>query len=310
MINYIYSLPAHEKIEVLVDQINNINKFNEKFSIAIVLHLSKHFLLNETELNRIANLPNVYINPERLITGFMDGSLYEAHLSNILFVYTQKLEFNHIIFIASNLAFVKPMIKLTSDFIGTSHDAITHKGWYQGWMAVRDVNINKFHLYGCQIEGLFISKALLDKMLPHLKAISFKHLFTNEIVIKRNDFWIKVFRQFRKKQFSHWVKKDFPLKPIRYLTFGIFPFARIAYATEEVYFSTIARLFERDFVFAGKELSFQDWKNCNTVTVESIKWLRESGQQDYVCTKRVDRIYDDPIRIYIRNLPLNNEQVP
>jgi hypothetical protein len=303
MVHFIYSLPAHEKFEVLVDQINNTNKFNGRFSIRIVLHLSQRFVLSANEIEMLAALPNVLINPERLLTGFMDGSLYEAHLSNISFVYSQQIEFGHIIFLASNLMFVKQMFALKSDFIGSSHDAILHKGWYQGWMAIRDSNINKFHLYGCQIEGLFISKALFDKMLPYLKTISYKQLFTSSDVVKRNSFWAKVFRQFRKKRFSKWVKTDYPLKPKRWLSFGIFPFARIAYATEEVYFSTIARLFEKEFVFSGKEISFQDWKNSIIVTIESVTWLRESGQTDYVCTKRIDRVYDDVIRTYIRNLP-------
>jgi len=305
MIHYVYSLPAHEKVAVLEDQINNISRFNQAFSIRIVLHLSKRFLLSQDDLDYLLALPNVMINPERLFTGFMDGSLYEAHLSNIKYVYSQKITFGHIIFIASNLAFVKPMVQLSSDFVGSSHDAITHKGWFQGWMAIRDKNINQHHLYGCQIEGLFISKSLLDKMLPLLQNISYKSLFTKEEVVKRITFWGKIIRQFRKKQFGYWAKKDYPLKPIRYFTFGIFPFARIAYATEEVYFATIARLFENEFVFKGKELSFQDWKNSNIVTIESITWLRESGQTDYVCTKRVDRIFDDPIRTYIRNLPID-----
>jgi hypothetical protein len=305
MVHFIYSLPAHEKIEVLVDQINNTNKFNSRFSIQIVLHLSHRFVLSTSEIEMLATLPNVLINPERLLTGFMDGSLYEAHLSNITFVFSQQIEFGHIIFLASNMMFVKQMFGLKSDFIGSSHDAILHKGWYQGWMAIRDSNINHFHLYGCQIEGLFISGALLVKMYPYLKKISYKHLFTNSDVVKRNSFWAKVFRQFRKKRFSKWANTDYPLKPKKWLTFGILPFARIAYATEEVYFSTIAKLFEKEFVFSRKEISFQDWKNSNIVSIESVIWLRDTGQTDYVCTKRVDRVYDDPIRTYIRNLPID-----
>ncbi|MFN9802522.1 MAG: hypothetical protein ACK54Y_01745, partial [Bacteroidota bacterium] len=62
------------------------------------------------------------------------------------------------------------------------------------------------------------------------------------------------------------------------------------------------RLFEKEFTFHGKEISFQDWENSNIVTVQSINWLRSDENKDYVCTKRVDRVYDDPIRIYIRNL--------
>ncbi|MFN5362273.1 MAG: hypothetical protein ACK5B4_04280 [Bacteroidota bacterium] len=302
MIDYVYSLPAHEKPQVLIDQIQNLNKFNKHFSVLIVIHLSQRFNLTDEDLQSIASQPNVLLNPERLITGFMDGSLYEAHLSNISFLYSNQIQFSHIIFIASNMMFVRKMKKITSDFIGSSHDAVTHRGWFQAWMAVRDNNINKFQLYGCQIEGLFISKKLLNKMLPYLKSISHKALFIDPDSLKRKTFYVKLIRQLRKYRFKKWVKTNYPLKPIRYFTFSHFFFARIAYATEEVYFSTIARLFEKEFTFHGKEISFQDWENSNIVTVQSINWLRSDDNKDYVCTKRVDRIYDDPIRKYIRNL--------
>jgi hypothetical protein len=302
MIDYVYSLPAHENPQVLIDQILNINKFNRNFTVLIVIHLSQRFKLSDEELNYISNQPNVLVNPERLITGFMDGSLYEAHLSNISILYSKQITFGHIIFIASNMMFVRQMKKITSDFIGSSHDAVTHKGWFQAWMAVRDKNVNSFHLYGCQIEGLFISKKLLDKMFPFLIAISQKELFLNPETLQRNTFYVKLIRQLRKFRFNMWVKKNYPLKPIRFFTFSQFPFARIAYATEEVYFSTIARLFETEFTFGGKEISFLDWKNSNIVTVESVNWLRSDENEHYVCTKRVDRVYDDPIRVYIRKL--------
>lgn len=303
MISFAYSLAAHEKPNVLIDQIQNINRYNKKFSIIIVLHLSKIFELNDVDLKEISSQPNVIVNPERLITGFMDGSLYEAHLSNINLIYSKKINFGHIIFLASNLMFVRQMWEIKSDFVGSSHDAIKHKGWFQAWMAVRDKNINKFHLFGCQIEGLFVSKRLLDIMMPHLLSISNKKLFTNFNTVKRNAFWTKIIRQWRKYRYKKWVRTNYPLKPIHYFTFSHLPFARIAYATEEIYFSTIAHLYESQFIFSGKELSFQDWENSIIVTKNSVDWLRSSANTAYVCTKRVDRIYDDPVRVYIRSLP-------
>lgn len=303
MISFAYSLAAHEKPNVLIDQIQNINRYNKKFSIIIVLHLSKIFELNDVDLKEISSQPNVIVNPERLITGFMDGSLYEAHLSNINLIYSKKINFGHIIFLASNLMFVRQMWEIKSDFVGSSHDAIKHKGWFQAWMAVRDKNINKFHLFGCQIEGLFVSKRLLDIMMPHLLSISNKKLFTNFNTVKRNAFWTKIIRQWRKYRYKKWVRTNYPLKPIHCFTFSHLPFARIAYATEEIYFSTIAHLYESQFIFSGKELSFQDWENSIIVTKNSVDWLRSSANTAYVCTKRVDRIYDDPVRVYIRSLP-------
>ena len=140
-------------------------------------------------------------------------------------------------------------------------------------------------------------------MFPYLKLISHKELFTDPKSLKRNNFYVKLIRQLRKYRFKKWVKTNYPLKPIRYFTFSHFSFARIAYATEEVYFSTIARLFEKEFKFNGIEISFQDWENSSIVTKDSVDWLRSSDNTAYVCTKRVDRIYDDPVRVYIRNLP-------
>ncbi|MFN7541003.1 MAG: hypothetical protein ACK5RQ_13230 [Bacteroidota bacterium] len=303
MISFAYSLAAHEKPNVLIDQIQNINRYNKKFSIIIVLHLSKIFELNDVDLKEILSQPNVIVNPERLITGFMDGSLYEAHLSNINLIYSKKINFGHIIFLASNMLFVRQMIEIKSDFIGNSHDAILHKGWFQAWMAVRDKNVNKFHLYGCQIEGLFISKNLLDRMLPQLQSISFKYLFINMAKTERNIFWNKIIRQWRKFRFKKWINTNYILEPIRFFTFSQLPFVRIAYATEEVYFPTIAKLFQDEFTFRGNVLSFQDWENSSIVTKDSVDWLRSSDNTAYVCTKRVDRIYDDPVRVYIRNLP-------
>ena len=303
MFQYVYSLPAHENVAVLIDQIANINRFNKQYTICIVVHLSKRFDVSASQWEEIAAQPNVLINPERLLTGLMNGSVFEAHFSNISLLYSKDMEFGHIIFLASNMMFIRPMWELKTDFIGSSHDAVLHKGWFQAWMAVRDKNINRYKIYGCQIEGLFISRPLLDKMFPYLKSISFKDNFIRKTIERRNAFCVKLIRYLRKIRFQFWVKTNYPLKPIRWLTLSHFSFARIAYATDEVYFTTIAHLFQDQFIFEGKELCFLDWKNGCIVTKDSIQWLRSSKNTNYVCTKRVDRQIDDPIRVYIRELP-------
>jgi hypothetical protein len=303
MIDIVYSLPVHENREVVIDQINNINKYNKHLTIKIVLHLSQRFYLTNDEITSITNLSNVLVNQERLITGYIDGSLFEAHLSNINCIYQNKLEFDHIVFLSSNMMFIRQMWKLESDFIGTSFEAIEHRGWSQGWMASRDRGINNFPLFGCQIEGLFISKRLLDKMLVNLNRISHKYLFKNIWIVKLNEQIVKVIRQFRKYRIRRWAVGKNNLSIIRFFTFSMYQPARIAYATEEVYFPTIAKLYESQFRFSGKELSFQDWLNKFILTTEDIDLLSSNSSQIYSCTKRVDRIYNDPIRTYIRNLP-------
>jgi len=303
MIDIVYSLPLHENLEVVIDQINNINKYNEHLTIKIVLHLSQKFNLTHDNIASIANQSNVLINPERLITGYIDGSLFEAHLSNINYTYQNQIKFSHIIFLSSNMMFIKQMWKLESDFISTSFEAIKHRGWSQSWMANRDNGINCYPLFGCQIEGLYISKRLLDKMLLNLNSISHNYLFKYKWLVKVNEQLVKIFRQFRKYRIKRWTEGKTNLSTIRFFTVSLYSPARIAYATEEVYFPTIAKLYESKFNFSGKELSYQDWLNKFIITTEIIDWLRSDSNNVYSCVKRIDRIYNDPIRTYIRNLP-------
>lgn len=76
----VFSIPVHEKFEVIVDQIININHFNP--NCAIVLHLSKKFdytgtAMSEEQFRQIVNsFENVFINENRLDTVYFNIGTY------------------------------------------------------------------------------------------------------------------------------------------------------------------------------------------------------------------------------------------
>ncbi|MBQ2993025.1 MAG: hypothetical protein IJE21_03920 [Alistipes sp.] len=75
MLKLLFSIPVHERLEVVVDQIINIQSLNK--DAGVVLHLSlgyedKNSDLSLSEFEQlITQYKNVYINPNRVRTGIM-----------------------------------------------------------------------------------------------------------------------------------------------------------------------------------------------------------------------------------------------
>lgn len=78
----VVSIPVHESLECVVDQAKNWNAFAP--DAAPVFHVSAQAPFSVDELDcalKTAN-PNAMVNPERLETGWADGSLIKVHASN------------------------------------------------------------------------------------------------------------------------------------------------------------------------------------------------------------------------------------
>jgi hypothetical protein len=76
------SIPVHEALDCVIDQAKNWKAFAPEASL--VFHVSTQAPFNTDELSDAladAN-PMTIVNPERLETGWADGSLIKAHLSN------------------------------------------------------------------------------------------------------------------------------------------------------------------------------------------------------------------------------------
>ena len=138
---FIFSLPVHEQYNVVLNQIENINHFCSDHSFVIVLHLSKHFKLTENQIQYLSEQPNLIINPLRMYSGYLDGCLLRIHIENSKFALAN-FEFNHIVFLSSNMMFINSMPELNSR-IGTTYINARNTTWNQGKSAFKDLTLKK-----------------------------------------------------------------------------------------------------------------------------------------------------------------------
>ncbi|WP_295095950.1 hypothetical protein, partial [Ruminococcus sp.] len=106
--NIVFSIPIHEKFEVVLDQIINFFHFNP--DCAIVYHISQGFNYKTSQLSKeefvkaIDIIGNVYINPESVRTGGAD--IIQAHLSNFKYI-ASVVDFVFFSMCSSNELFIK-----------------------------------------------------------------------------------------------------------------------------------------------------------------------------------------------------------
>ena len=101
MFDILFSITAHENIEFLCHQIDNVLKFN--VNSAIVIHINKEVNITKEEWNLLKDKPNVFINPNRI-----NSRLYKALtpiMSNLL--YSKEINFKYVCLLASNCFFFK-----------------------------------------------------------------------------------------------------------------------------------------------------------------------------------------------------------
>lgn len=171
MLNIVFSIPIHEKLEVVLDQICNIQFFNP--NCGIVFHLSKGFdyknsLVSKSDfLEQIKKTSNVFVNPESVRTGFAD--IIQAHLSN--FYYASKVcDFKYFAVCASNELFVRSgLYQYVCQYdCGYDIDILSNESkWYFG-KVFQDTDLMKYmKLNGYEkivlthIEGVFFKKEIM-----------------------------------------------------------------------------------------------------------------------------------------------------
>lgn len=182
MLKMVFSLPVHEKAEVILDEVLNILYFNP--DSAIILHLSPVFSQNtgwftEKQFYKIiSEMDNVYINPERIETGWRGtgvSGLVKVHISNFYYALTAIDDFEYFILEASNDLYIKRgLYEYISKYDYGQGDngqtlvrETTH--WVQGKRALQDKRLRLMmtdfgisDISGAQIEGTFFKKALFQ----------------------------------------------------------------------------------------------------------------------------------------------------
>ena len=267
----VFSLPVHEKAEIIIDTILNIQYFNP--DSAIILHVSPVFPENTGWLTEkqfydvIGKMDDVYVNSEHIQTGWQGtgvSGLVSVHLSNFSYAEKAIKDFEYFVMEASNDLYIKSGLyeKLSSYDWGTSHlrPVNLDTDWIQGKNALLDCRLKNImdelgatQIYGSQIEGSFFRKKLFKKMAVILEAYA-----SCEEIVK--------------------------------------------YAYEEVYFATVALAVIQGGDYKGYygTLVKVFWDKCEYLpNVAELQELEE--QKDVFGVKRIPRNYYFLTREYIRS---------
>ena len=269
----LFSIPVHEKLEVVLDQIANIFTLNK--DCGIVLHFSPVFdyansaIDKDTFIKKIeaynSNSGGVFLNPQSVRTGFFD--IIQAHIANFRYVSTVA-EFEYVALLASNEIFVKPNlydhIKKFDVGVNDGIIPVTSKtGTGKGAHKDKDLkniikSINTNDIYWSQIEGSYYKSEIFDSIC--------------DVIDKHFDYKT--------------IDKD------------------DLYAREEVYFPTVFwGLYKgSDTIKVDKKgmFTFVPWQRVGiSVNIGEAIW-HSKNESDIFCIKRVARKLEDPVRSYIR----------
>ena len=232
--NILFSIPVHEKPEVVLDQINNFLHFNP--DCCIVLHISRDFCFDsdhiseERFLDVLNNMDSVYVNPNRLRSGLED--IIQCHISNFRYAY-ENIGFEYIVFASSNELFFRSGLwdDIRQYDCGPGDRAIVKADtdWIQGKHVLRDEGfigaLKKWgisQIYNGQFEGSFMKR---DMMLD----ISNK---------------IESFYDYRSMS--------------------------VKYAREEVFFHTFIAAFYPEAHIRLDNITYMDWNNDLRVSVSDV----------------------------------------
>lgn len=289
----LFSIAVHERSDVVVDMLNNINRFVP--DCLVVLHVA-----NNLEIFLEDNLrKNVFINSCKIKTGFMDGTLFFVHSENVRFACKNKLQFDYVCFFGSNQLFVKYGFSnyLINNHISSSRPSNISELDPQIILAKSDTFLSKmlpnYALKKCSPEGsVYRTSNIVTELQKFWSDETYNRIL--RVVYQTNSGFVlrKIFRNY-----SRLVRKYCPFfidflvpKHIRFFT----------YASEEVYFPTMSKN-EGSYI---NSYCFIPWSRSTlNVTISDIKIINESDDYKGIFSvKRVNREYNDPVREYIRNL--------
>lgn len=267
-----FSIPVHEKPEVIIDQIINFQYFNP--CCGIVLHISDKFDFNKESMSRktfesiIEGLGNVFINPVTVRTGRSD--IIQAHISNFHYV-NEVADFEKFCLCASNELFVKKGLashieqydcglecKLLAKYGATEYS----NEYYYTFRTVGDTDLKGIldenqaeNIFFSHVEGIFFSRSLFAEMV----AVIEKHYDYRSVEIKypREEVYFASFI---------WNLKNInKLKILNEGTFTYVPWYRVGYM----------------------------------IWTEDVKAIQNEDNNKF-SVKRVDRILNTYMRKYIR----------
>ncbi|MBH10696.1 MAG: hypothetical protein CMG74_10180 [Candidatus Marinimicrobia bacterium] len=303
----LFSIPVHEKPDVVLNQIQNFKFYNPE-SI-IILHVSAW--MNKIDYRQlikyVVSLKDVYINDKRIWSGYADGTQLKMHILNILYARKLCLNYKFICFHASNDMFVRSGLgafiskmcgcsatdELTIDTVGYHTKACLNDKKLHEIMKRNSL----FSIYKNQLEGSFYKRRIIDIVVDRILDVGMDEvpgLYSHGL--KR---W--------STRLVYWtvkgIKKAISICKIIFVSFpGWDELGYEFYAKEESYFPTLSQdLIHRK----GSVYCYVNWDADLLITKEDVDKIRnKKWGNNYYAVKRVDRKIDDPLRQYISNLPL------
>ncbi len=293
----LFSIPVHEQVEVVRDQIENFQRFvpGSRF----VLHVARQWLEKEPGLRAHLEVPGrVWVNSQHLYSGHGDGLVLKIHVSNFLHAEKEDIEFEHICLHASNDMFVAAGVE---QYI-TPHDAGVF-GWnaeaYDTWAntapAKQDARLRTMQkelapgstLQFSQVEGSFYRRALFKQF-----AESFVRLGWHEL---RRPVRFSLGQSGAMTRFIQRVRNRRGFRTV---------LARFFYPKEEIYPPTLLRPHSTSTV---TPYCYVNWQNGLRISAAEVDAIRSGthehpSYQRVFAVKRVDRRMDDSLRAYIRSL--------
>lgn len=290
----LFSIPVHENVEVILDQIANYRRFAP--DSGIVLHIARQFYQSSPDISRLRNLENVWINPDPLYTGF--GLVLKCHISNFLFAKKLGISFSHFCLHASNDLFVRSGVEayvVQNDF-GFCQWQVSDSGWFSNWYQdyIKDSVFRRMMrsigkspgILASQVEGTFYPTAEFGRFAEsYLKHAWQEFPFLPGYVHGR----VNLLVEFLDKQQS----------PRGRAIIG-----RYSYPREEFYqpnyFSALG-------IKPAAPYCLMNWESNLTVTIRDIDSIRQNKKidehyEELFTVKRVDRRLDDSLRRFVATL--------
>jgi hypothetical protein len=289
------SIPVHENMKVVEDQIRNFKFFVP--DAQIVLHISRQWLEKEPQVkSRLEGQQGVWINPTSLWTGHNDGIVIKTHIVNFEFAEQAGIEFDYFCLHASNELFIKPHLE---DYIrhfdaGVNQmivDPAVKQEWLQAKAALRDPALHAImreyklaDIFGSQVEGTFYRRELFRDFVTQFRRYA----------------WYEFPSLFH---YAHGTRR---FRPLFAILLKVFYRPRF-YAKEEIYPPTIIgpnikkKADPYCYIKWSGEITSQEIEAIRTNRFDCIE-LDSERHPYHFSVKRVNRDYNDPVRTYIRSL--------
>ncbi|MBP3197887.1 MAG: hypothetical protein J6N21_12900 [Butyrivibrio sp.] len=326
----VVSIPVHENIKVIANQIENFKCFIE--GVYIVLHVSQSFDKYDDLVSLFHKDRHVIINPIRLKTQW--GDIVEPHISNYKYV-SQVMEFDYFVLHASNDMYIKSGFKeyIQNYDAGFNIRKIVNKDshWWPGNAAQKDGYLHRIMnrcgqtmIIATQVESSFYKKEIMAKIVETIDSVERKP--EDNLVYTREEIFFSTIAS----NYVDWSRIG------KITTFSeVHRFDRIVWKVRDIT-RLIYRVLGRFFISQEQYYRFEE--KCNDFlfksgfyktsvsTVKRIlhgdkKYIKHNSflndgsgtfqlYEDYIFSvKRVERIIDDKLRKYITRIGKYEETI-